>query len=100
MVDDPALVKRPHLLVVMLVLIENPLETGHSLACFYLSPNLALQQNLTHQFLVVIPLYNQKARFVAALIDPQLLLLGVLGVVFAVAKTRATREAGRVEPVG
>lgn len=58
MVDYFFLGVAPHLFVVMLILIEDPLEIGHALSKLDLLPNLPLVHDGPHQILVIVAIDN------------------------------------------
>ena len=102
MVDDPPFGVGPHLLVVVLVFVENPLEIGHSLACLDLLPDLPLQQHLPHQILVVVAPNDHKSGLILGSDHFQFLVLHFLTLIFlfATAHPRPSGQTGGIEAVG
>ena len=86
-VDYSSFGEGPHLFVVVLVFVENPLEIGHSLACLDLLPYLPLQQHLPHQVLIVVAPHYHESRLILGLANFQLLVLHFLTLIFLFSTT-------------
>ena len=72
-VDDPLLVVRPHLLVVVPVLVKHPLEVRHAFPRLDLLPYLPLQKDIPDHVLVVVAPHHHEGGLVGALDYPQFL---------------------------
>lgn len=95
MVDDLLLGVAPHLLVVVLVLVEHPLEVGHPLSELYLLPDLAVAHYAPHQVLVVVAVHHREGQLVGAG-HPHLQLVVQLLLRVVVAEVHALGETGGV----
>lgn len=60
-IDDFFLGVTPHLFIIMLILIENPLEIGDSLSKLDLLPYLAFIHDGANQILIVIAIHHSKS---------------------------------------
>lgn len=95
MVDDLLLGVAPHLLVVVLVLVEHPLEVGHPFSELYLLPDLAVAHYAAHQVLVVVAVHHREGQLVGAG-HPHLQLVVQLLLRVVVPEAHALGETGGV----
>ena len=51
-----------HLLVAVFILIEDPLEIGHTFSQLYLPPNLTITHYLPHEVLIVIAIHHRESQ--------------------------------------
>lgn len=54
MVDNFLFSKAPHLFIIILVLVEDPFEVGHTIAEFNLFPYLPLSHYASNQVFVIV----------------------------------------------
>jgi hypothetical protein len=65
MVDYSLLCIAPHLFVVMLILIKNPFEVGHTLSKLYFLPYFTLIHDASYKIFVVIAVDYSKSKLFA-----------------------------------
>ena len=72
MVDHPLLAVRPHLLVILPILVKHPFEVWHSFTPLYLSPYFPVDKNLPHHIFIVVASRHYEGRLIAGLYHLQL----------------------------
>jgi hypothetical protein len=98
MIDNPLLGIRPHLLIVMSILVKHPLKIRHALPRFHLLPYLTLQQQIPHQILIVVTTHHMESKLVGVPLGAG--LVKVLGIVLlGVQPVGTVRETGGVADV-